>query len=54
MDSISYQIQLKSLNSCLAHLRTLGLAEMEVSRHATGPERIKISAVRACLATIPA
>jgi hypothetical protein len=54
MNQISYRIQLKSLNTCLEHMRTLGLDEMEVSRHATDAERIKISAVRACLLTIPA
>jgi hypothetical protein len=53
MNRVSYEIQWRSLQSVLEHLRTLDLAGMAAAPHASTAEQALIAAVRAFLATLP-
>jgi hypothetical protein len=55
MDRKIFAIEMKSLRTCIEHLRTLDLIGMEVLAvsHGTAAERALIRSVRTCLASLP-
>jgi hypothetical protein len=55
MDKISYLIQMRSIDECLAHLRTIHLTDLydAALHHGSPAERQLIAAVRAFLQTLP-
>jgi hypothetical protein len=56
MDRKIFAIEMKSLRTCIEHLRTLDLAGMEVlaGRHGSAADVQLISSVRTCLLSLPA
>lgn len=55
MDKISYMIQMRSIDDCLAHLRTIHLIDLHDAalHHGSPADRARIAAVRAFLQTLP-
>jgi hypothetical protein len=55
MDKISYLIQMRSIDECLAHLRTIHLTDLydAALHHGNPAERARIAAVRTFLQTLP-
>lgn len=55
MDKISYTLQMRSIDECLEHLRTIHLTDLydAALRHGSPAERARIAAVRAFLQTLP-
>ena len=55
MDKISYLIQMRSVDECIAHLRTIHLSDLydAALHHGSPAERARIAAVRAFLQKLP-